>query len=126
MLGKPLSGEGLDVDAFAVAAGGEVDPIGPAPAPAAVGDAEDMPNMFLRKVVFTLGAATSALLPGVEVVATDSVSPSPPPPPRRISFFAAFFAAFSALGACFCLAPVTYCKGQRTQSRRNIVSERKV
>ena len=101
-MGKLLTAEVDADDAFPATAVGEVD------APAAVGDADESPNMFLRNVVFTFGAVTSALLPGVVVTAVaDPVSASPPPPPLRSSFLAAFFAAFSGLGACFCLAPVT-------------------
>ena len=111
MLGKPSFAGKIDAGTtFPVTADGEVAPNDPTTVPAAVGDAEESPNIFLRKVVFTLGAITSALLPGVVVTAVAvpvSTSP-PPPPPRRISFLAAFFAAFSGLGACFCLAPATY------------------
>ena len=110
MLGKPSFADEIDAGtAFPATADGEVAPNDPTTVPAAVGDAEESPNIFLRKVVFTLGTVPSALLPGVVVTAVAVPgSTSPPPPPLRISFLAAFFAAFSGLGACFCLAPATY------------------
>ena len=110
MLGKPSFADEIDAGtAFPATADGEVAPNDPTTVPAAVGDVAESPNMFLRNVVFTFGTVPSALLPGVVVTAVAVPgSTSPPPPPLRISFLAAFFAAFSGLGACFCLAPATY------------------
>ena len=110
MLGKPSFAGKIDAGtAFPVTADGEGAANDPTTVPAAVGDVAERPNIFLRNVVFTFGAVPSALLPGVVVTAVAVPgSPSPPLPPLRISFLAAFFAAFSGFGACFCLAPATY------------------